>query len=284
VDAAAGWVDVVFPVSARPAYLIEEGPSAVTLTFYGASGDKISSASASTDSYVTGVQANVGSNRSTFSINLGTAPFGYLALYQEGTFTLRLRRPPVVDASSPLRGLTIAVDPGHPPIGATGPTGLWEPNATLPVGFKVRDMLLAKGANVVMTRSANEDVDLSVRPTVARKNNAHAFVSIHYNALPDGVNPFTNHGTNTYWFYPHSTRLAENVQRNLVSEMGLRDKGVHFANFAVIRGTWMPSVLAEGAFIMMPDQEAAMRTSEYQDQYARGIVQGLEDYFRTFAK
>jgi N-acetylmuramoyl-L-alanine amidase len=145
-------------------------------------------------------------------------------------------------------------------------------------------MLLAKGANVVLTRSAHEDVDLSVRPTVARKNNAHAFVSIHYNALPDGVNPFTNHGTNTYYFYAHSTRLAENVQRNLVNEMGLRDKGVHFGNFAVIRGTWMPSVLAEGAFIMMPDQEAALRTPEYQDQYARGIVQGLEDYFRTFAQ
>ena len=283
IDAAAGWVDIVFPVSARPAYIVEENASGVNLTFYGAAGNKVSQNSISSDSFVTAVQASVAGDRSTFTINLTSAPFGYLALYQDGLFTLRLRRPPVVDASSPLKGLTIAVDPGHPPIGATGPTGLWEPNATLPVGFRVRDMLLAKGANVVLTRSDSADVDLSVRPTVARKNNAHAFVSIHYNALPDGVNPFTNHGTNTYWFYPHSTRLAENVQRNLVNEMGLRDKGVHWANFAVMRGTWMPSILAEGAFIMMPDQEAAMRTSEYQDQYARGIVQGLEDYFRTFA-
>ena len=282
IDAATNWVDIVFPVSARPAYLIEEDSRTVTVTFYGAQGSKVSNTTISRDAFVSAVQANLSANRSVFSIELTGAPFGYLALYDDGKFTLRLRRPPVVDAAAPLKGLTIAIDPGHPPVGATGPTGLWEPHATLPVGFKVRDLLLARGANVVLTRSENEDVDLSVRPTVARKNDAHAFVSIHYNALPDGVNPFTNYGTNTYYFYTHSTRLAENVQRNLVNEMGLPDKGVHFGNFAVIRGTWMPSVLAEGAFIMMPDQEAALRTSEYQDQYARGIVQGLEDYFRTF--
>ncbi len=280
---ASDWVDITIGASARPAYLVEETATGVSITFYGVTnqGNWVG-AVIPKDSYVVSLRHSETTDRTVVNVNLTAAPFGYLALYENGNFILRLRRPPLVDASSPLKGLTIAIDPGHPPIGATGPTGLWEPHATLPVGFRVRDMLLAKGANVVLTRSANEDVDLAVRPTVARKNNAHAFVSIHYNALPDGVNPFTNHGTNTYWFYPHSTLLAQNVQRNLVSEMGLRDKGVHWANFAVMRGTWMPSILAEGAFIMIPDQEAAMRTSEYQDQYARGIVQGLEDYFRTF--
>jgi N-acetylmuramoyl-L-alanine amidase len=286
---AAEWVDIVVPTSVRPTYLVEESARSVTLTFYGVSTGTTSTASASygarvssTDPFVASLQQTRGGDRATLTVDLASAPFGYLALYENGSFILRLRRPPTVDAVSPLKGLTIAVDPGHPPVGATGPTGLWEPQATLPVGFKLRDMLLEKGANVVLTRTAHEDVDLAVRPTVSRRNNAHAFVSIHYNALPDGVNPFTNHGTNTYYFYQHSQALAGHVQRNLVSEMGLRDKGVHFGNFAVIRGTWMPSVLAEGAFIMIPDQEAAMRTSQYQDQYARGIVQGLEDYFRTF--
>lgn len=281
---AADWVDVTIPVSAAPAYLIEEGNRNLTLTLYSASAAGASNSTASKDRFVSGVQRSASADRVVLNVDLATAPFGYLSLYQSGVFTLRLRRPPVVDAAMPLKGLTIAVDPGHPPVGATGPTGLWEPRATLPVGFKLRDLLLARGANVVMTRTGDEDVDLSVRPTVARKNNAHAFVSIHLNALPDGVNPYTNQGTNTYYFYPHSTLLAQHVQRNLVSEMGLTDKGVHYGNFAVIRGTWMPSVLAEGAFIMMPDQEAAMRTPEYQEQYARGIAKGLEDYFRTFVQ
>jgi N-acetylmuramoyl-L-alanine amidase len=45
----------------------------------------------------------------------------------------------------------------------------------------------------------------------------------------------------------------------------------------------MPSVLAEGAFIMIPEQEAAMRTPAYQEAYARGVVEGLERYFLGLA-
>jgi N-acetylmuramoyl-L-alanine amidase len=46
----------------------------------------------------------------------------------------------------------------------------------------------------------------------------------------------------------------------------------------------MPSVLVEGAFIIMPDQEAALRTPEYQLRYAQGIVDGLENYFRALGQ
>ncbi|MBA2688105.1 MAG: N-acetylmuramoyl-L-alanine amidase [Gemmatimonadaceae bacterium] len=285
IASGGDWIDLNIPVSATPAFLVEETERGFNLTLYSATpGANTPSPLVTRDAYVRGVQRGGNADRIVFGISLSAAPFGYLTLYQNGLFTLRLRRPPAIDPSSPLRGLTIAVDPGHPPIGATGPTGLWEPQATLPVGFKLRDMLVERGANVVMTRTAHEDVDLAVRPTVARRNNAHAFVSIHLNALPDGANPYRAQGTNTYWFYQHSSTLAQHVQRQLVNEMGLADKGIHFGNFAVIRGTWMPSVLAEGAFIMMPDQEAAMRTAEYQAQYARGIVLGLEDYFRSLAQ
>jgi N-acetylmuramoyl-L-alanine amidase len=118
---------------------------------------------------------------------------------------------------------------------------------------------------------------------MARRANAHAFVSIHLNAVPDGVNPFRAQGTATYHFYPHSGPLAEAVEKAAVPLLGLPDHGVKRENFAVVRGTWMPSVLIEGAFIIMPDQEAALRTPEYQERYAQGIVDGLEAYFRSLA-
>jgi N-acetylmuramoyl-L-alanine amidase len=63
--------------------------------------------------------------------------------------------------------------------------------------------------------------------------------------------------------------------------MGLRNLGVIFDNLAVLRPTWMPAVLCEGAFLMLPQHEAALRTPEFQDRYARGIADGLEQYFRT---
>jgi N-acetylmuramoyl-L-alanine amidase len=194
-----------------------------------------------------------------------------------------VRRPPVVDAHAPLAGLTIAVDAGHPPAGSTGPTGLYEPVPTLAIAQQVETMLIAKGAAVVMTRTTPDPVSLNARPVMARRFDANALVSIHLNALPDGMNPFVSHGTGSYFFQPHSVALARAVQTGMVREMGLRDLGIHYDNLALVRPTWMPSVLCEGAFIIIPEQEAALRTTEFQAAYARGVVEGLESYFRTLA-
>ena len=70
----------------------------------------------------------------------------------------------------------------------------------------------------------------------------------------------------------------------MVRRMGLRDLGIFYDNLSDLRHPWMPSVLTEGAFIMMPDQEFALRTPEFQERYARGIADGLENYFRTLAR
>lgn len=124
-------------------------------------------------------------------------------------------------------------------------------------------------------------MDLNLRPAIGRRANAHAFVSIHLNAVPDGVNPFRAQGTATYHYYMHSASLAGSVQSAAVKYLSLPDNGVKRENFAVVRGTWMPSVLVEGAFIILPDQEAALRTPEYQERYAQAIVDGLEAYFKA---
>ena len=138
-------------------------------------------------------------------------------------------------------------------------------------------------ARVLMTRTTDAAVPLADRPVMAARANVHALVSIHLNALPDGINPFTAHGTGTYYFHPQSVPLARAVQRGMVRRMGLRDLGIYYDNLALARPTWMPSVLCEGAFIMIPEQEAAMRTPEYQEAYARGVVEGLEQYFLGLA-
>ncbi len=71
-----------------------------------------------------------------------------------GTFTLRLRRRRAIDAARAARaGSRSSSTPGHPPGGATGPTGLTEPVAVLPVAERVRDLLRERGATVVMTRT-----------------------------------------------------------------------------------------------------------------------------------
>lgn len=282
VRGAPNGVDVVLPIGQRAPYFIEELPRAIVVTLYGVRGNTDLVNYAPTDSMVRTVEwKQENDERLVVTVNLRAAPFGYLVTWENNAMVLRLRGRPAIDRGRPLAGLTIAVDPGHPPIGATGPTGLWEPQATLPIGFALKRLLEERGATVLMTRTNDSAVALGDRPIMARRANAHAFVSIHLNAYPDGVNPFVAPGTGTYFFRTHSEPLARAVQRGMVSQLGLMDLGVNYNNLAVVRGTWYPAVLCEGAFLMLPDQEAALRTPEYQERYARGIADGLESYFRT---
>ena len=287
IEPTADWIDIVIPITGPPPpYLVEQGDRSISLLVYGVTNAPVVSMMPQpADTYLNSLSSTPEPSRVRFGINLNRAPYGYLALWQNGELTFRVRRPPrIPDPAAPLRGLTIAVDPGHPPAGATGPTKLYEGDAVLEVGMKLRDLLTQRGANVVMTRTTAEPVELGLRPIISRRANAHAFVSIHLNAFPDGVNPFVNNGTVTLYFWPHSIPLGAATQAELLKELGLRDNGTKYQNLAVARGTWMPSILTEGAFVIMPDQEAAMRTPTYQEAYATAILRGLESYFTSLAR
>lgn len=281
VVASAGWSDVRIPISEIPPYSVEAEPQALILTLHGTTANTDIINFDSTDSVIRRVTwRQVLTDRAEYRVELHRAPFGYLVRWERNALVLRVRATPAVNASRPLQGLVIAVDAGHPPAGSTGPTGLYEAVATLGIAERLKLYLEQRGASVVMTRSAPGAVALADRPVIARRANAHAFVSIHLNAFPDGVNPFERNGTGSYYFNSWSEPLARAVQAGMVNRMGLRDLGVYYDNLAVLRPTWMPSVLCEGAFVIIPEQEAALRTPEFQDAYALGVAEGLEAYFR----
>jgi len=276
------WEELVVPMAARPAYFVDEGAHELTVTLYDTMINTDIVNYGASDTLVREAKwTQETDDRGHFTLSLSSPSYGYLAFWNNGAFVLRVRRPPRIHRDRPLEGLTIAVDPGHPPIGATGPTGLYEPVPTLAIGLVVQQLLTARGAKVVMTRTTADPVALGDRPVMARKANANALVSIHLNALPDGINPFTSNGTGAYYFRSQSVELARALQRAMVARMGLRDLGINYDNLRLVRPTWMPAVLCEGAFLMIPEQEAALRTPEFQRAYATAIVDGLESYFRS---
>lgn len=285
VAAGAKWSDLRIPMSERPPFLVEQAADALVLTLYGTQSNIDIINFPTNDAVIHDVRwEQVTADRVRITVHLRQPPYGYLTLWENGAFILRVRRPPTgIDPSRPLAGRVIAVDPGHPPIGSTGPTGLYEGDATLAVAQALKPMLESEGAIVVMTRTTRDPVALGERPIISRRADADAFVSIHLNAHPDGVNPNRTNGSGTYYFLPQAAGFARHVQRGLVRWMGLRDLGVNYDNLAVARATWMPSILCEGAFVILPDQEAALRTSEFQSRYAIGILEGLENYFRELA-
>lgn len=278
----AGFTDIVLTMESKAPFNVEQAGDRLSLTVYGARANLDYVRFDTNDPTVRLVRwEQVTNERVRFDVDLRHQSVGYLVLWRAGALVLRVRHAPVVDHSAPLRGRVIAVDAGHPPGGAMGPTRLREPEATLPIAQQLKELLEERGARVIMLRSDASAVALGARPIQARRENAEAFVSIHLNAFADGANPFAAaRGSGTFFFHPQSEPLARAVQQGMARHMGLRDEGIFFFNLAVARPTWYPSVLCEGAWIVMPEQEAALRNPEFQRAYALGVVEGLEAYFR----
>lgn len=215
------------------------------------------------------------------TMHLDRPVWGYHTFFDAtDALVLRIRRPPVLDPAAPLRNTVVVVDPGHGGAdrATRGPTGLTEADANLAIALRLRAALQDEGARVIMTRETDATVPLADRPRLAADSGAHVLVSVHNNAFPDGVNPWLNNGTSTYYYHPHSAELARLMQLELLEELGLRDIGYGRADLALVRPTWMPSVLTETMFMMIPEQEAALRDPAVHERIARAHVRALEAF------
>lgn len=207
--------------------------------------------------------------------------WGYDCYYVGSSFYVKLIRPPVNRRT--LRGMTIVLDPGHSEDpGSIGPTGYTEAEANLALSLAVRELLMARGAEVVMTRPDMRHVPLMERPVIAKLHNADLYVSIHNNALPDGVNPFANFGVSTFYYHPHSLDLARAIQTQMVAITKLPDHGLYHGNLAVIRPPQYPAVLVECAFMILPEHEAMLRTRRFRNRVARAITTGIENFLQGY--
>ena len=215
------------------------------------------------------------------SVWLRAPVWGYETFFDpSGAVVLRIRRPPRIDPSAPLRGLRVVVDPGHGGAyrATRGPTGLTEADANLAVSLVLGELLEERGADVILTRTVDETVEVADRPRMAVEADGDLLVSVHNNAFPDGVDPWANHGTSVYYFHSQSAELARLLQQTLLEALGTRDLGIGRADLALVRPSWMPSILSESLFMMVPEHEAALRVPAVQRRIALAHVRALEAF------
>lgn len=173
------------------------------------------------------------------------------------------------------------LDPGHGGYdpGAVGPSGVQEKNITLAVARQVAD-ILAAAAEVRLTHKEDvpwdDNSDLATRSAMTNEWSADCFVSIHCNSPADPQ----AHGTEIF-HYPGSEQgqaLANSLQARLINALGLTDRGVKEANFAVLRQTNCPASLAELAFVSNPAEEALLASPNFQAKTARAIAEGTANF------
>ena len=203
---------------------------------------------------------------------------------------------------TPVDGIVV-LDAGHGGVepGAVGPAGLEERGLNLAVTRHAEAALAANGVPVVLTRSGNYRITLEARAKIVEAVKPQAFVSIHFNAEPDG--PRNGPGAETYYQTKGSSAAASKRLAGLVYEEIVKafapyegvdwvadaDAGAKYRlssrgddYYGIIRRTQgTPAVLAELGFISNPSEEALYAREDVQKVGGEAVATAILRFLRT---
>src|SRR5438067_13692028 len=168
---------------------------------------------------------------------------------------------------------TVVVDAGHggKDSGAYRRSGPPEKIATLDVATRLSQKLRESQFKIVMTRTNDTFIPLDTRVDIENATSNSIFVSIHFNdSRRRGIKGFE-----TYYHSPYAAELAQRVQDKLCTISGSVNRGVHTANFRVIRKATYPAILVECGYLSNRAEGYEARSKEYRDRLADKIAEAI---------
>src|SRR4030095_13246273 len=142
---------------------------------------------------------------------------------------------------------TVVVDAGHggKDSGTYRRSGPPEKMVALDVAQRLERKLRESQLKTVMTRSSDVFIPLNDRVSIENSQTNAIFVSIHFNdSRKRGIRGFE-----TYYHSSASAALANGIQTKLMTIPNSDNRGVHTANFRVLRMANYPAVLVECGFL-----------------------------------
>ena len=190
--------------------------------------------------------------------------------------------------------LTIVLDAGHggEDGGAVGVSGVYEKDLNLSITLILRDLLVANGVEVILTREDDrllydtdidyhgrkKALDLAARRRIAEETPGAVFVSIHMNSYPQ-----PQYGGLQVWYSPNDGRsklLAACVQERIAATLQPEnDRGIKKATSSIylLHHLQLPSILIECGFLSNAEDCARLESPAYQHQLALQIMLALCD-------
>jgi N-acetylmuramoyl-L-alanine amidase len=187
--------------------------------------------------------------------------------------------------------LRVAIDPGHcsygEDTGAEG-NGLREQDLTLDISLKLRDILVGRNFDVMLTREGDLvkglqkgytlHESLQRRCDIANAFQANIFISIHINSVeitsPSGVEILVA------GFGGEAQKLAEKILPYLVG-LGQKNRHVKTQNVYVLQDghTAMPAILTENGFISNVQDAERLANPAFRQKIAIAHADGIIEYF-----
>jgi N-acetylmuramoyl-L-alanine amidase len=210
-------------------------------------------------------------------------------------------RSTALTSGTPIDGIVV-LDPGHGGVepGAVGPGGLEERHLNLAVTQFARDALQANGVGVVLTRNGDYRITLEARAKIVSALKPKAFVSIHFNAEPDG--PRNGPGTETYYqtkgtSSAESKRLSGLIYEEVVKAMSQyqvdwvadSDAGAKYRKsstgddyYGILRRTQgTAAALTEVGFVTNPPEEELYKRDDVRKVAGEAVASGILRFLRT---
>ena len=178
-----------------------------------------------------------------------------------------------------LRHLKIAVDAGHggSNTGATGVTSNRnEKEFNLKIAKELEKYLKRRGAEVFLTRNADEDLSMTDRINMLKAANPDLLISIHHNASGNA----SVKGVSTYYRHIGFKPLTVHVLDNML-KLGLADFGnIGSFNFTLNGPTEYPNCLVEVAFMSNKEDEKRIMDPKFQRDVAKKVRNGITEWLR----
>ncbi|HEY2625918.1 MAG TPA: N-acetylmuramoyl-L-alanine amidase [Candidatus Udaeobacter sp.] len=168
---------------------------------------------------------------------------------------------------------TVVVDAGHggKDSGAYRRYGPPEKMVALDVAQRLERKLHESELQTVMTRTSDVFIPLDQRVAIENSQKNAIFVSIHFNdSRRRGI-----HGFETYYHSGDSFDLAYRIQTKLMTIPHSANRGVHTANFRVLRLAYFPAVLVECGFLSNRSEGNEARDWEYRELLADRIAEAI---------
>ncbi len=168
---------------------------------------------------------------------------------------------------------TVVVDAGHggKDSGAYRRYGPPEKLVTLDVAQRLNSKLRESQLKTVMTRSSDVFIPLDERVNIENSQKNAIFVSIHFNdSRQRGI-----HGFETYYHSGASFDIASLIQQKLMTIPHSANRGIHMANFRVLRNATCPAVLVECGYLSNRNEGGQARDWEYRELLADRIAEAI---------
>lgn len=205
-----------------------------------------------------------------------------------------LRQTSAASSNLSIQQIDVIIDPGHGGVdgGAVGVTGSIEKEINLNISLYLKEILIAEGLHVLMTRSTDISIHSKEAVTIRQKKTSDLKNRLAMiNANPDAIvisvhqNTFTAgyvHGTMIYYgvVNQNSKQLAEKVKTAIQilqpdNEKQFKSAGKDLYLMSHAKG---PAVLVECGFLSNANEEALLKTETYQRKMAQTIADGILAY------